>query len=260
MKALSLWQPWASAMATGAKTIETRGWSTNYRGELAIHAAKRRLLGELRRQSSSWIWCGALGLEMGAADLENRLPFGAVVAVVTMQECKRTEDVTCGEIDVRRYRRPPPTDPMGWYSWTERTMGNYGPGRFAWLTTDLRRLAEPVPCTGRQGLFNLPPDVERAVREQLESERQQTGLPTRNSKGASKGRQVRETHEVVAGRSDRARATWWDTEPRLVRVVHGVADRVDRIRALGNGQVPAVVEGAWKTLSFRSMSLRRGLR
>lgn len=41
MKALTLWQPWASLIALGVKTIETRGWSTNYRGPLAIHAAKR---------------------------------------------------------------------------------------------------------------------------------------------------------------------------------------------------------------------------
>lgn len=33
------------------------------------------------------------------------------------------------------------------------------------------------------------------------------------------------------------------------RVAHGVADRVDRLRALGNGQVPAVVALAWTILS-----------
>jgi len=36
MKALSLHQPWASMVATGAKTIETRRWPTDYRGELLI--------------------------------------------------------------------------------------------------------------------------------------------------------------------------------------------------------------------------------
>lgn len=41
MKALSLHQPWASLVALGVKTIETRSWSTSYRGPLAIHAAKR---------------------------------------------------------------------------------------------------------------------------------------------------------------------------------------------------------------------------
>jgi DNA (cytosine-5)-methyltransferase 1 len=44
-------------------------------------------------------------------------------------------------------------------------------------------------------------------------------------------------------------ATWWSTEPDVDRVVHGVANRVDRLRGLGNGQVPAVVALAWETLT-----------
>jgi hypothetical protein len=39
MKALSLRQPWASMIASGAKTIETRVWSTRYRGPILICAA-----------------------------------------------------------------------------------------------------------------------------------------------------------------------------------------------------------------------------
>ncbi|MDE2685986.1 MAG: ASCH domain-containing protein [Chloroflexota bacterium] len=41
IRALSLRQPWASMVADGRKTIETRTWRTNYRGPLAIHASKR---------------------------------------------------------------------------------------------------------------------------------------------------------------------------------------------------------------------------
>ena len=33
------------------------------------------------------------------------------------------------------------------------------------------------------------------------------------------------------------------------RMAHGVANRVDRLKAIGNGQVPAVVEAAWKILT-----------
>jgi hypothetical protein len=35
-RAISLKQPWANLVASGAKTIETRRWSTNYRGDLVI--------------------------------------------------------------------------------------------------------------------------------------------------------------------------------------------------------------------------------
>ncbi|MBR5889264.1 MAG: DNA cytosine methyltransferase [Akkermansia sp.] len=41
---------------------------------------------------------------------------------------------------------------------------------------------------------------------------------------------------------------WWGAEPALGRVAHGVADRVDRLRALGNGQVPLVAAVAFKVL------------
>src|SRR5690348_441422 len=40
MKAITLTQPWATLVAVGEKRIETRSWSTSYRGLLAIHAAK----------------------------------------------------------------------------------------------------------------------------------------------------------------------------------------------------------------------------
>jgi len=40
MKALSLKQPWANYVASGKKTIETRKWSTRYRGELLIVSSK----------------------------------------------------------------------------------------------------------------------------------------------------------------------------------------------------------------------------
>lgn len=40
IKALTLWQPWASLIANGYKQYETRSWFTDYRGKLLIHAAK----------------------------------------------------------------------------------------------------------------------------------------------------------------------------------------------------------------------------
>jgi len=43
----------------------------------------------------------------------------------------------------------------------------------------------------------------------------------------------------------------WEIEPRLGRVVDGCADRVDRIRLLGNGVVPQTAAKAWTTLNKR---------
>ena len=44
---------------------------------------------------------------------------------------------------------------------------------------------------------------------------------------------------------------WWGAEPALGRVADGVAHRVDRLRALGNGQVPLVAAVAFKVLRKR---------
>lgn len=41
MKAISLKQPWANLVASGKKTIETRKWSTNYRGNIVICSSKK---------------------------------------------------------------------------------------------------------------------------------------------------------------------------------------------------------------------------
>ena len=42
---------------------------------------------------------------------------------------------------------------------------------------------------------------------------------------------------------------WWKVEPPLGRVADGVADSVDQLRALGNGQVATVAAAAWRLLT-----------
>ena len=41
---------------------------------------------------------------------------------------------------------------------------------------------------------------------------------------------------------------WWATEPNLVRMVHGVPHRMDRIKGLGNAQVPLQAAAAYRLL------------
>ena len=41
----------------------------------------------------------------------------------------------------------------------------------------------------------------------------------------------------------------WPTEPAVGRVADGVAHRVDRLKALGNGQVSRVAARAWRILN-----------
>lgn len=127
MKALSLWQPWASAIALGMKMVETRHWSTRYRGPLAIHAAKRWTADEREMHA----------LEVAVGAMPPTLPLGAFVATAQLVDIRRTEDLT----DLLTAE----------YYW-----GNYGPGRFGWVLVDIRPLPAPVPFKGHQGLFEVP--------------------------------------------------------------------------------------------------------
>lgn len=42
---------------------------------------------------------------------------------------------------------------------------------------------------------------------------------------------------------------WWGIEPCVGRVANGVASRMDRLKSIGNGQVPSVAALAWQTLA-----------
>ncbi len=137
VKCISLWEPWASLMACGAKTIETRSWGTNYRGPLLICASKRKNLRELAELLSDPAFKLGLAplLQPGDAtvgDLLGRLSFGKAVCLVTLGVCELTEHIDPG---------------------MERPFGDYTPGRFAWVTNDLQRI-KPFDVTGHQGLWN----------------------------------------------------------------------------------------------------------
>lgn len=69
------------------------------------------------------------------------------------------------------------------------------------------------------------------------------------SKSGFAGKRKSET-EGRKGMDNRSTESgWWSTEPAVGRVAHGVARRVDRLKAIGNGQVPAVVKAVWESLN-----------
>lgn len=151
MKLLSLWEPWATLMAIGAKRIETRSWSTSYRGWLAIHASK-----------------GGLGKIELAHTLEEpefavalngiALSPGCIVAVARLEDCLPTSPKGCLSCVFEDY--PDLDNPQ------EREFGNYDEGRWGWVTTDLFRLSRPIPFRAAQGLIEVPLEVLMQLREQ----------------------------------------------------------------------------------------------
>lgn len=78
---------------------------------------------------------------------------------------------------------------------------------------------------------------------------------SRNNGNEQRKRQLREGEQTSCGGDYNGRGTQINeigerrpTQPVMGRVAHGVAHRVDRLKAIGNGQVPAVARLAWNTL------------
>lgn len=132
MRAISLWQPWASLVVRGDKQYETRGWRTDYRGPLLIHAAKK-IDADIR-----WYCRDFADLLNDQQLLAENLPFGAIVGKVELVAVFRAEDIRS--------------------SLTEKELefGNYADGRFAWKLANPELFAEPVPFKGSQGFFEVP--------------------------------------------------------------------------------------------------------
>ena len=182
MKALTIRQPWASLIAAGVKTIETRSWSTRYRGPLAIHAGKASTLEGLVDLEDGWefirlgdwsVGRAGAGSEAATGMMEMYGPdgshfdlsFGAVVATCTLADVVPVfgplpDDVPPGRHEVQRDRRGLRNfDPHRGFSWDatdQLPFGDFTPGRYAWLLTGIEP-CEPIPAKGRQGLWEWTP-------------------------------------------------------------------------------------------------------
>lgn len=130
MKVLTLTQPWATLVAMGAKRVETRSWSTSYRGDLAIHAAK--------------------GFPRDCIDLCFTEPFRQWLKGMPPKELPRGEIICVARLqDV-----VPTTNVLTWISDEERAFGNYAAGRFAWVFgARAVPLELAIACRGALGLW-----------------------------------------------------------------------------------------------------------
>ena len=142
MKAITLYQPWASLVASGAKTVETRSWSTPYRGPLAIHAAVAPMRSARDVHGLAGCFCpGEGGIPealVSAFEIAETCPVhGALVSEV--QGCIVATCVLDDVVTAETLRGDP--------------YGDFSPGRFAWLLRAVQALSMPVPVRGRQGLW-----------------------------------------------------------------------------------------------------------
>lgn len=159
MKVLTVRPPWADCIGCGSKRFETRSWATRYRGALAIHSgmgdldeiraytgmrefqwALGPLVGRSVEANGDVVWCGVM---------PEHVHRGEIVAVCRLEDCIATVD-----LPLSRYRH-------------EERLGDFFPGRFAWLLTGVVRLVQPLKLVGNLGLLDVPDGLARKIREQL---------------------------------------------------------------------------------------------
>lgn len=153
LRAISLWQPWASLWIThNAKIHETRSWPTRHRGPLAVHASKKVLHPTDFNAEHFALVVDRLGLidrskPANPEEVVRRyyaLPRGGIVGVVDIIDCVPTERGTHSVIDLQ--------------------FGNWTAGRYAWRRSgEIRALTEPVYCRGFQGIWTLDSSLLAAI-------------------------------------------------------------------------------------------------
>lgn len=199
MKFLTIRQPWAQLIAVGAKHIETRPFSTKYRGPLAIHAGKAWPVPVGEWQVPSDRGPGPM-IERLVSPLAGtyrweaiRAPLGAVVAVCDLvdvvpivQFLSRgpghepdppwtpcNEDCilpfpmlrTNHDLSLAMIHPGLGENPVGVTD--QLPFGDFSPGWFAWLLDNVRPIDPPVPMKGAQGLRDLPADMAEAITRAL---------------------------------------------------------------------------------------------
>lgn len=176
MKALTIRQPWASLIALGVKHIETRSWSTRYRGPLVIHAGKavdwpRSHVPEVDAALHEHGRCVVDITQRGNPYL------GAVVAVVDLVDVVPIIDGSLGWTEDSD--TPPAAVVVSWHSAAmlvdtreigsfpdltdQLPYGNFTPGRYAWLLDNPRVVDPPIPAKGKLGPWRPDPDLRLKV-------------------------------------------------------------------------------------------------
>jgi hypothetical protein len=158
MKALSLWEPHATAIALGLKIYETRGWEMSYRGPLAIHAAKKLF----REKDYDWNWFQETRKRLSVAGCPiGRLSYGKITCIVDVVDCVPTKTVR----DLAESERKPEGVLLKlpeWYFWGDFSdRGDDDRLRFAFKLENVRKIPfEQRPeAVGRQGLFEVPNEI-----------------------------------------------------------------------------------------------------
>jgi hypothetical protein len=137
MRAITLWQPWATLIILGIKSVETRSFFIAGFGDIVIHAALHKDK-ECRNFAESPIVKPLL--QAAGYNNYDALPFGQVLGIVNYYDVLPTEEAAKDKrVDYRQL-----------------LLGDFHSNRYALFLKYVRRLEEPYPWKGQQGIWNYP--------------------------------------------------------------------------------------------------------
>lgn len=131
MKAVTICQPYPRLIVILEKPVENRTWYTSYRGPLLIHAGKSR----------QWLDDGDEAEAIAAGD---PLVFSAIIARCNLVACLRVDDILAGKYDDE---------------FPQLASRAHCHGPWCWVLADVVRFERPIPCSGKQGLWNFPDEL-----------------------------------------------------------------------------------------------------
>ncbi len=131
-RVITLQEPWASLVAEGIKTIETRSWPCYQYGSIFIHASKALIpQTDERRTELSTLLSGSLH-------------YGEIIAECELSNCILIDDSYAKRIEKE--------NPLCF------RCGDFTPGRYAWVLSNIRPI-KPIPIRGKQGIWYSELDI-----------------------------------------------------------------------------------------------------
>lgn len=150
-KGLTVKHPHVDLLAIGSvygKQYETRSKPTKYRGPVVIHAGKARdvwnTYGDPKTEQDER-WSIAVSNAFALSGFRGEFIFGAIIAYADIVGCYPVEDIKN-------------------LSDRERLFGDWTAGRYAWEIAHVR-MVHPLPYKGQLGLWNIPHNVVRSLKE-----------------------------------------------------------------------------------------------
>lgn len=135
MKAFSVYQPFALAIVAGVKRYETRSRRTNIRGRVAVHAGTKGIDAALKGRTQEEA-DKIIEMQHESPFIDNVLCRGGILGTVEIVDCVPVEEIT-----------EPLTE-------RERLLGDFTPGRFAWVLKDPVCFPMAIVERGKQGWWN----------------------------------------------------------------------------------------------------------